>query len=58
MTYKEIIDGLRFTISMFLFDPFTGETAKEARNDLDKITVDACRNAIKILERKVGENEE
>jgi len=51
MTYKEVIDGLRFTISMALFDPFTGETVKEPKNDSDKITVDACREAVRILEQ-------
>ena len=51
MTRKEIIDGLQFTIDMFLFDSNTGETLEEPRNDMDKITIDACREAIKELEK-------
>lgn len=51
MTVKEIIDGLKFTVDMFLFDPTTGETYKEPRNDMDKTTVDACKGAIELLEQ-------
>lgn len=51
MTIKEIIDGLKFTIDMFLFDPTTGETYKEPRNDMDKTTIDACKGAIVLLEQ-------
>lgn len=51
MTLKEIIDGLKFTIDMFLFDPTTGETYKEPRNDMDKTTIDACKGAIELLEQ-------
>lgn len=51
MTLKEIIDGLKFTIDMFLFDPTTGETYTEPRNDMDKTTVDACKGAIELLEQ-------
>ena len=51
MTVKEIIDGLKFTIDMFLFDPTTGETFTETRNDMDKTTVDACKGAIELLEQ-------
>lgn len=51
MTVKEIIDGLKFTVDMFLFDPTTGETYKEPRNDMDKITIDACKGAIELLEQ-------
>ena len=49
MTREEIISGLQFTIDMFLFDPRTGETHTEPRNDMDKTTIDACRSAIKKL---------
>lgn len=49
MTNDEIIQGLQFTIDMFLFDPFTGESLTEPRNDDDKITIDACREAIAVL---------
>lgn len=51
MTLKEIIDGLKFTVDMFLFDPNTGETFTEPRNDLDKTTIDACKGAIELLEQ-------
>lgn len=51
MTIKEIIDGLKFTVDMFLFDPITGETFAEPRNDMDKTTIDACKGAIKLLEQ-------
>ena len=55
MTRKEIIDGLKFTVDMFLFDPSTGETFTEPRNDMDKTTIDACKGAIELLEQKVGD---
>lgn len=61
MTIQDIIDGLQFTVDMFLFDPFTGETHTEPRNDMDKTTIDACKEAIKLLkemqkdEVKVGD---
>ena len=51
MTIKEIIDGLKFTVDMFPFDPTTGETYKEPRNDMDKTTIDACKGAIELLEQ-------
>ena len=50
MTREEIISGLKFTIEMCLFNPSTGEKYTEPRNDMDKITVDACRGAIEALE--------
>lgn len=56
MTTKEIIDGLKFTVDMFLLDPDTGETLTESRNDLDKTTVDACRGAIELLEKEPSED--
>ena len=52
MTKKEIIDGLKFTVDMFLLDPHTGETYTEPRNDMDKTTVDACKGAIEFLEQE------
>lgn len=52
MTREEIIDGLKFTVGMFLFDPLTGETLAEPRNNMDKITIDACKGAIELLEQK------
>lgn len=51
MTIKEIIDGLKFTVDMFLFNPSTGETYTEPRNDMDKTTIDACKGAIELLEQ-------
>ena len=51
MTRKEIIDGLKFTADMYLFDPSTGETFTEPRNDMDKTTIDACKGAIELLEQ-------
>lgn len=52
MTREEIIGGLKFTVEMFLFDPITGETFTEPRNDMDKTTIDACRGAIELLEQE------
>lgn len=52
MTIKEIIDGLKFTVDMFLFDASTGETFTEPRNDMDKTTIDACKGAIELLEQE------
>ena len=52
MTKEEIISGLEFTVAMFLFDPSTGETITEPRNDMDKTTIDACRGAIELLEQE------
>jgi len=52
MTREEIISGLKFTVDMFLFDTLTGETITEPRNDMDKITIDACRAAIELLEQE------
>lgn len=51
MTSEEIIDGLKFTVDMFLFDPTTGETYKEPQNDMDKTAIDACKGAIELLEQ-------
>lgn len=52
MTREEIIDGLKFTVEMFLLDPSTGETITEPRNDMDNTTIDACRGAIELLEQE------
>lgn len=52
MTLKEIIDGLQMTIDLCLYNPNTGETITEPRNDMDKTTVDACKGAIELLEQK------
>lgn len=52
MTNEEIISGLKFTVEMCLFDTNTGEKYTEPRNDMDKITIDACKGAIKVLEQE------
>lgn len=36
----------------FLFDPSTGEKITEPRNEWDKITIDACKGAIELLEQE------
>lgn len=56
MTREEIIQGLQFTIDMFLFDPTTGEVYEKPRNDMDKITIDACKGAIELLTQEPCEN--
>lgn len=56
MTVKEIIDGLKYTIAMVSYDPNTGEEPPEPRNDMDKITIDACKGAIKVLEQQSCED--
>lgn len=55
MTIQETINGLQFTVDMFLFDPLTGETYTEPRNDMDKTTIDACKEAIKLLKEMQDE---
>lgn len=56
---KKTIDGLQFTVDMFLFDPSTGVVKeKEQLNDLDRTTVDACENAIRILKAIGGKKNE
>ena len=56
MTREEIIQGLQFTIDMFLFDPSTGETFTEPRNDMDKTTIDACKGAVELLKQEPCED--
>ena len=50
MTREEIKEGLRFTVDMFKLDPLTGE--ERTLNDLDAKTVNACEEAIKVLEQE------
>lgn len=57
MTRYEIIQGLQFTIEMFLYDPITGETINEPRNDMDKTTIDACKGAIELLKQESYKDE-
>lgn len=52
-TIIEIIQGLEFTVDMFLFDPATGEEFSEPRNKMDKITIDACNGAIELLRKEL-----
>ena len=52
MTIEEIIQGLQFTINMFLSDPLTGEPITKPRNEMDKTTIDACKGAIELLEQQ------
>lgn len=56
MTREQIIQGLQFTIDMFLFDPTTGEEYTEPRNDMDKTTIDACKGAIELLKQQPCED--
>lgn len=52
----KIIQGLDFTIDMFLLNPNTGEIkSKELLNDMDRTTVDACEEAMKILSTNVSQ---
>ena len=56
---KEIIDGLQFTVEMFLFDPSTGETRNDSQlNEEDMITVNACRKAIAYIKEKEAGSDE
>lgn len=57
MTNKEIIDGLKYTMDMCLFDANTGEyDSKESLNDMTRTTYDACEGAIKALEQQPCED--
>lgn len=52
MDRDTIIDGLRMTMDLFVFDPSTGEERDpDELNDLDRATYDACKGALEILER-------
>lgn len=51
---KKGIDGLKFTMEMFLFDPMSGESkSPDCLNEMDKTTYDACAIGIKALEKQV-----
>lgn len=52
MTREEIISGLEFTVDMFLLEPMSGETLTAPKSDMDKITIDACKGAIELLEQE------
>ena len=49
---EDIIQGLQFTIDMVLCDASTGESFEKPTNFLDKITVDACKEAIRFLKNE------
>lgn len=51
---KKGIDGLKFTMEMFLFDPMTGENKDpDCLNEMDRITYDSCAIGIKALEKQI-----
>ncbi len=51
--FKHLINSLEYTDEMFHFDPATGETKGDHQlNDLDMITVKACRDAIAYIKEK------
>lgn len=57
MTNEEIIEGLKFTMDMCLFNPVDGSKRPVSMlNDMDKITYNACEGAIKLLESQPCED--
>lgn len=53
MTREEIINGMKMTMELILFDPSTGETKEPHQlNDMDRTTYDACKGAIEALEKQ------
>ncbi len=58
MTIKQILDGLKFTRDMWLFDPSTGNVLeKEQMNDLDRTSIDAIEGAIEFFEKYQSSHE-
>ena len=52
MNRDSIIDGLRMTMDLCVFDPSTGEEIEpHLLNDISRATYDACKGALEILER-------
>ena len=52
MDRDTIIDGLRMTMALCVFDPSTGEEIEpHLLNDINRATYDACKGALEILER-------
>jgi hypothetical protein len=52
MDRDTIIDGLRMTMDLCVFDPSTGEEIEpHLLNDINRATYDACKGALEILER-------
>ena len=51
MTIDEIIEGLKFTVDMFMLNPLTGENlTKLDLNPYNRRAVEACNGAIKRLQ--------
>ena len=52
MDKDKIIDGLRMTMDLCVFDPSTGEEIEpHLLNDISRATYDACKGALEILEQ-------
>ena len=52
MDRDTIIDGLRMTMDLCVFDPSTGEEIDpDMLNDINRATYDACKGALEILEQ-------
>ena len=52
MDRDKIIDGLKMTRDLCVFDPSTGEEIEpHLLNDINRATYDACKGALEILER-------
>lgn len=50
---EKVISGLQYTIEMFLFDPATGHSKDpDDLNEADRITYDACVDAIALLKEQ------
>ena len=59
MDRDTIIDGLRMTMELCVFDPSTGEEIEpHLLNDISKATYDACKGALEILEQLPANNSE
>ena len=59
MDRNTIIDGLKMTMELCVFDPSTGEEIEpHLLNDISRATYDACKGALEILERLPANNSE
>lgn len=57
MTNEEIIDGLKFTMEMCLYNSTDGSMRPVSTlNDMDKTTYDACKGAIELLKQQPCED--
>ena len=53
MTREEIINGLKMSMDLTLFDPSTGEVAEPWQlNDINRTAYDAYKGAIELLEKQ------